>query len=125
MHNKRTKLRNEYCEHLLHLGTVCSVYAVVLLCVGTSDRRNILYRAHQRGMGSPEYVYIYYTLMPSGERTTTPWLHDEDTMLLPMEEADRRMAFTALKQVRICLPCSYMINFEMFKGVLHPEFFSS
>ena len=74
-------------------------------------------------MGSPEYVYIYYTLMPSGERTTTPWLHDEDTMLLPMEEADRRMAFTALKQVRICLSCSYMINFEMFKGVLHPEFF--
>ena len=57
-----------------------------------------MYRAHQRGMIGPEFVYIYYTLMPN-EFIETPWEHDEN--VTEEEYAWRKEAMMPLKMVSI------------------------
>ena len=75
----------------------------------------LFYRAHQRDMSIPGFVYIYYTMLPSDD-TTAPW--NIQTTVAPsagmmdswavgdvatMTEDDmekRKQAYMAMKQVK-------------------------
>ena len=70
---------------------------MVLLCLARENQGRFLYRAHERQMTSPEYVYLYITMMPN-EYTEKPW--EEDVVPSSAEELKKRKeAFQALKVV--------------------------
>lgn len=71
---------------------------VVLLCSVTSDRMNMLYLAHREGMTGPDWVYIYWTLLPSST-IFEPWTFDAVNLT---EDAmnRRKQALLSFKQVR-------------------------
>ena len=75
-----------------------------------------MYRARERGMTSPNYVYIYITMMPN-EYTETPWEAD-GPVSSPQELEDRKEAFRALKVVgfKMISVCS-VFNFVLMKVI--------
>ena len=72
--------------------------AVVIVCDRATDRRNFMYTAHKKGMTGPEWVYIYYTLLP-GNDEITPWIHSNDVNVTVEEMEFRKAAFMSFKQV--------------------------
>ena len=73
------------------------------------------YRAHQRDMSIPEFVYIYYTMLPSDD-TTAPWnlqttvapsagmmdswAVDDVATLTEVDMKKRKAAYMGMKQVK-------------------------
>ena len=73
---------------------------VVLICLqNVEDRRHVMYRAHERGMTVPDYVYIYFTNIPDGITTTMPLVQEQSNMFPHFSKQDRKDAFMAMKQV--------------------------
>ena len=73
---------------------------VISICLSQENLRNFLYRAHSRGMTTPDYVYLYYTyLLESFEET--PWIHLNEEMPSTEELQLRKKAFMALKTVSV------------------------
>lgn len=73
------------------------VFSVIAICLSDNDVRNFTYRAHQKGMTGPEFVYIYYTLNPDNF-TERPWEHGENVTSEELEM--RKEAFRHFKMVR-------------------------
>ena len=55
-------------------------------------------RARERGMTSPDYVFIYYRLIPD-EFVLRPWTFGVDGNLTEAEWHERRQTFLAFKSV--------------------------
>ena len=85
-------------ESTVFVQVILKFLAVVIMCDNTIARRDFMYAAHEKGMTGPEWVYIYYTLLP-GDDEVIPWVHGENITEEEMEF--RKAAHLSLKQVSL------------------------
>ncbi len=77
------------------------MFSVVLICLGIEDKTRFLYLAHEMGMTSREYVYIYYALLPDFRYDFKPWESTPD--IPPTEIAALKEAYLSYQQVCTCV----------------------
>ena len=69
-----------------------------MLCLGASDRLNVMRRAYKAGMTGPDYVWIYYTLVP-GNTDSTLW--DAGVDMTEEELVEAKKALLPYKEVNL------------------------
>ena len=78
--------------------TSCACFVVILFCGNLEDRLKVIYRAQELGMTYPEYVIIFFDMLPDDHGSTpTPWVKDTND---GSEEKEKyKKAFYTFKQV--------------------------